>query len=186
MIESLKDYVFVIDISPSMGKSYQDCKPSKLQAVKEILAYNVSRVLDEIRGLRTALVVFYGLAFPVLMPTEDLKLFLKSISLLEIGGPGSAPGNGLIEAVKVVRRSKREKEVVLITDGGFNEGIRLDHAAIYAKNANVKVHIIALGEISKNDEDVILATARLTGGEMYSVKSRKELVQGLNNLLKKT
>ncbi len=180
---SLRDIVLVIDISPSMSKSYQDLKPSKLESVKETLAYVIKSSLANKEGLRLGVVAFYGIAFPLLSPTNDPRTLIRTLSLLDIGGPGSAPGSGIVEAVKLLRSSRRSKEVMLVTDGGFNEGIRLDIAAVYAKNSNVKVNIIAIGNVDKNDEEVIDKAVKLTGGSSVKVHSRNELLVAANNFI---
>ncbi len=181
-ILELRDLVLIVDVSPSMGKSYQDLRPSKLHSVKEALAYFIPQGLKA-GNIRMGIVVFYRIAFPVLHPTEDGKKALRTISLLDIGGPGSAPGNGLIEAVKILRNSVRKKKALLLTDGGFNEGIRLDYAAVYASNSKVRVDIVVIGEPERSDREVIMTTTELTKGKAYEIKEKKELFSILNMIL---
>ncbi len=174
----LEDLVLIVDISPSMGKSYQDLKPSKLQSVKEALAYFAPKVVEQ-KKVRVGIVAFYGIAFPVLDLSEDRRKIIRAISLLDIGGAGSAPGDGLIEATKMLRSSVRKKRALLLTDGGFNEGIRLDYAALYASNSGVRVDIIVVGEPEKGDKEVIDLTTKLTGGAFYEVRNKSELFSTL-------
>lgn len=182
IVMELEDLVLIIDISPSMGKSYQDMKPSKLYSVKEALAYFAPKIIEQ-RKVRMGIVAFYGIAFPMLDLSDDRKKIIRTISLLDVGGPGSAPGDGLIEATKMLRSSVREKRALLLTDGGFNEGIKLDYAALYASNSGVKVDIIVIGEPEKGDKETIDLATKLTRGNVYEVKNKSDLFSILTKLI---
>lgn len=178
-----RDIVFVVDISPSMGKPFEGFKPSKISAVRDALAYVGSRLL-ELGTARVGVVVFYRYAFPILPLTTEKSKLLSTIPLLKVGGSGSAAGNGLIEAVKMLRRSVRERVAVVISDGGFNEGIKVDHAAIYARNMGVTVHIVTLAEGPKGAvRDMIQAAASITKGSWVHCEDRQELFSKLAGLL---
>jgi hypothetical protein len=60
--------------------------------------------------------------------------------------------------------------------------VRLDYAAIYAKNSSVKVDVILIGEMEKSDEEVISNTLRLAGGDLLLARERKELVLALKKV----
>ncbi len=178
-----KDVVFVVDISPSMGKPYEGFKPSKISVVRDALAYIGSKLLDG-NATRVGIVVFYRYAFPILPLTSDKSKFLSTIPLVKVGGSGSAAGNGLIEAVKLLRRSVRERVAILLTDGGFNEGIKVDHAAIYAKNMSVKAYIVTIAEGPKGSvKEMIQSAASITGGAWIHVTSRQSLFSTLTSIL---
>jgi len=141
---SLYDVVYVIDASLSMGKGVGDFRPSKLKAVVETVANDASYRVKSLQA-RVGLVAFYGLAFPILPLTGNLELVIRSLSLLENTGEGSAPGDALIEAAKLLRGSIRKKSIILITDGDLNMGAPIELAALYAYNNNVETCIITIG-----------------------------------------
>jgi len=179
-LASQVDIVLVVDVSPSMRKPYSDFRPSKLQVLKDALVYVGRRVLERSSGTKLGVVAFYGRAYPVLEPTSDIRAYIKSIAALRSGREGSAPGDGLIEAIKLLRRSIRRKMAIIATDGGFNEGIRLDHAALYARNSSVQVSVVTLGdEVSPSDRAVIEATTSGTGGQWLHASSKSELYKAL-------
>ena len=177
------DLVVVLDVSPSMRKSHEHMKPSKLSVAKDALAYAVTRLLENAPGTRVGLVAFYGYAYPVLPLTSDSREFVKAIAAVTVAGSGSAPGSGVLEAVKLLRRSVREKRVLLVTDGGFNEGVRLDHAALYARNTGVRVDIVTIGEEPRGDRAVIEATIKLTRGIWAHATTKQELYKALARIL---
>ncbi len=174
--------VYVVDTSLSMRRSYNDLMPNKIEAVKESLIRVSSRVIDKIKDSRIGLVVFYGYAFPLLRLTRNKRSIITTISRLRILGEGSAPGNGLIEAVKIMRGSNGVKKAIIITDGGFNEGIPLDIASIYASNSGVRVDMIVIGDRLK-DSDIyyIEKTTTLCSGAKFFVNNRGELLKALYN-----
>ncbi|GAB6147675.1 vWA domain-containing protein [Stetteria hydrogenophila] len=176
------DLVFAVDISPSMGKPHEGFKPSKLSVVRDALAYVGSRLLGS--GLaRLGLVVFYRYAFPILPLTRDKQRFLSTLPLIKVGGSGTAAGNGLIEAVKLLRGSVREKVAVVITDGGLNEGVNISHAAIYARNMGVRTYIVSLAEGPKGSaRRAIEEAAKITGGAWLHAEDRQSLLSILASI----
>jgi Ca-activated chloride channel family protein len=178
-----RDVVFVVDISPSMGKPHEGFKPSKISVVRDALAYVGSKLLEG-NATRVGIVVFYRYAFPILPLTTDKSKFLSTIPLIKVGGSGSAAGNGLVEAVKLLRKSVRERVAVIVTDGGFNEGIKVDHAAVYARNVGVKAYIVTVAEGPKGAvKEMIQSAANITGGAWIHVTSRQSLFSTLLSIL---
>ena len=144
MSTNLYDIVYVIDASLSMGKGTADFRPNKLQSVVEIIAHDAqSRIRS--RNSRIGLVAFYGLAIPVLPLTGDISKVLRSLSLISETGEGSAPGDAIIEAAKMLRNSIREKWIVVITDGDLNMGAPLELSIIYSSNNNINNCVITIG-----------------------------------------
>jgi Ca-activated chloride channel family protein len=178
------DVVVALDVSPSMARPTEHVKPSKLSVARDALAYAVSRMLTRNPTARVGLVLFYGHAYPVLPLTNDLRAFSRTLALAKVLGSGTAPGDALIASVKMLRRSVGERRVVIVTDGGFNEGIRLDYAAYYAKNSSVVVDVVTIGdEPPGKDRGVIEATVKLTGGRWMHAVTREDLYRILQALL---
>ncbi len=174
--------VYVIDTSLSMKRGVSDLVPTKLEAVKEALTIVTSKILSN-KKIKIGGVVFYGYAYPILPLTNDNLKIIKTLSRLRILGEGSAPGDGLIEAIKLMRRSTGEKKAIIITDGGFNKGIPLNIAALYAWNSGVVVDIVAIsGRLKDVDHYYMDKTTRICNGKKVLVNKKSELIKTLLEL----
>ncbi len=147
------DTIIVIDISLSMGKGYGDLRPSKLDAAKEAALVAADRILES-KSNRLGIVVFYGRSLPILPLTRDKKKIVKTLYRVNFTEEGSAPGDGIVDAVKMLRGSKqgRIKGVLLITDGDINLGVPLEAALLYAHNSGVFIYTITLGDKPKTED----------------------------------
>ncbi|MEB2835968.1 MAG: VWA domain-containing protein [Desulfurococcales archaeon] len=180
----MRDTVIALDVSPSMGKPSERIRPSKLSVARDALAYALSRLLSRVPRARVGLVVFYRRAYPLLPLTSDARAALKALSLARILGSGTAPGEAVIEAVKLLRRSHREKSVLLVTDGGFNEGIHLEYSAYYARYSGVRLDVATLGEEPHGrDRASIEEAVKLTGGTWLHASKREEVYSVLSKIL---
>ncbi len=178
--------VFLLDTSLSMRKSYNDLTPNKLVAVRDAVDYIVVKLLKKTSiPVRIGMTVFFGKAYPILNPIRDYSLILDALSRLRIMGEGSAPGDGVIVSVRILRRVHGSKDVIMITDGGFNMGIPLDVASIYAKNSSVRLDIVSLGRIKENDLLLIEQAVKNTGGTMHTVETKAELYSTLKNIVER-
>lgn len=171
--------IYVVDASLSMRKAFGELTLSKIDVVRETLIQVIPKVVEK-NNYYVGLVVFYKYAFPLLAPTKDVRSIVNAFSRIRVLGEGSAPGNGLIEAVKVMRWNRGSKRIVMITDGGFNEGVPLDMAAIYAGSSGVKLHIIIIGsKLTDLDAFYIDRAIEVCDGGKYVVNDRVQLVQAL-------
>ncbi len=172
----ITDLVMVIDTSYSTGESISGFG-KKIDAIRDAILVAARRFLEQ-RGNRLGVIVFYGRAYPILPLSNDIDIALRVIRSIRVLGEASAPGDGLIEAVKLLRRARliAEKKVVIVTDGGFNEGIPLDLAAIYAKNMNTKVNVVTLGTLTNDDERMIKRTIELTNGVWLHADTKQKLI----------
>jgi Ca-activated chloride channel family protein len=170
-----EDVVWALDVSRSMGRSYETFRPSKLSVAKEAIAYASGRLLER-RGYRVGLVVFHGRAVPVLHPTDSIDMLLSTLAMINSLGEGSAGGDAVAEAVKMVRRSGRKRRVVMVTDAGFNTGIPLPIAAVYARNAGVVLEIVTIGaRPGEQTTKMLQDAATLTGGSWRHAQTQDEL-----------
>jgi len=139
------DVVFVLDSSLSMGRQYSDFRPNKLKASAEVVA-RVARLAMEKRGDRVGVIVFNAHVIPLLHPTNNFEVLVRTLAAVGHVGEGSAPGDAVIEAVKMLRGTlHREKLVVAITDGELNVGAPLSLAALYAANSGARLCIVVIG-----------------------------------------
>lgn len=169
------DVVAVIDISLSMAKSQGDLLPSKLEAAKEAVAHAAHRLLDG-KSSRLGVVVFHDRAFPLVPLTRDYKRFISGLAKLTFTGEGSAAGDGIVEAVKMLRRSPRPRLVAVFTDAGFNAGVPLEAAAVYASNMQVSLTIVTLGRQPSGDERELLEGLSRHGARWIHASTRPELL----------
>jgi len=139
-----KDVVLVLDLSISMKKPVASFVPSKLSAMLNAVGQAARFALNESKN-RVGLVGFFAFVVPLLEPTDNYDKIVATLSRIEYTGEGSALGDAIIEAVKLLRRSYREKQVVVVTDGELNVGSPLELASLYAKNSGVTTCIITMG-----------------------------------------
>jgi len=140
-----KDIVFVVDASLSMVKQYNDFRPSKIEASLEIIG-RVSRIRIIQYRDRIGLILFNAFVIPLLHPDSDYNKIVTTLSQAKFSGEGSALGDAIIEAVKMLRHvDHRGKLVVAISDGELNIGSPLELAALYANNSGVALCIIVIG-----------------------------------------
>jgi len=139
------DVVFVIDSSLSMGRQYSDFRPSKLKASAEVVA-RASRLAMEKHGDRVGVVVFNANVIPLLYPTSDYRKLVRTLAAVGHVGEGSALGDAVIEAVKMLRGAlHRDKLIVAISDGELNVGAPLSLATLYAANSEASLCIVVIG-----------------------------------------
>jgi len=134
------DIVIALDVSNSMLA--EDIKPDRIKRAK----YEISRLIDKLKGDRIGVVAFAGVAFTQCPITTDygaVKMYLDILEPSAIEAQGTALG----EAIKTSRRCFNQNEnkykvIILITDGEDNEGSPVDEAK---KAAEEGVVVFTLG-----------------------------------------
>lgn len=139
------DLVFVVDSSISMGKAYSDFRPSKLAIGLDILG-RIAR-LRMLQGWRIGLIIYFAFIVPLLPPTHDYEKFVSTMSKLGYVGEGSAMGDAIIEAVRMLRSlpTQRPKRIIVISDGESNIGSPVQLAALYARNSGISLCVVVIG-----------------------------------------
>jgi Ca-activated chloride channel homolog len=183
------DILFALDCSNSMLAS--DVAPTRLQRAKLAMLDFMHR---NPRG-RLGLVAFAGQAFLQCPLTYEYGAFEESLMALDektIPIPGTDIGSALDEAFRAMRKSNRQKLLILLTDGEDLEkgGVRI--AETLAKQnvvvftvgvgtpAGAEIQVIneqgrqdllrdSKGEVvrSRLDETTLRAIAQATGGAYY-------------------
>ena len=139
------DIVFCIDVSASMNA--QDVKPSRIDKVK----FEVSKVIDNLKGDRLGIVVFSGSNFlylPLTMDYDAAKLFVKSIDTDMISSKGTAVGQAIeTSIIAFEEESKQQKMIFLFSDGEDHSSTSLDiiNAAL---PSDITIHVIGIGSIN--------------------------------------
>ena len=139
------DIVFCIDVSASMNA--QDVKPSRIDKVK----FEVSKVIDNLKGDRLGIVVFSGSNFlylPLTMDYDAAKLFVKSIDTDMISSKGTAVGQAIeTSIIAFEEESKQQKMIFLFSDGEDHSSTSLDiiNASL---PSDITIHVVGIGSIN--------------------------------------
>lgn len=136
------ELVIAIDVSNSMLA--EDIQPSRLAKAKQIL----TRIIDERKNDKVAIVVFAGEAFiqlPLTPDTQSAKLFLETIDPSLVPVQGTAIGSAIdIGMTCFSSDTDIDKAIVLITDGEGHEG-NAEQAAASAADKGVHVNVVGIG-----------------------------------------
>jgi len=177
-----RDYSIALDISLSMDEPFSDMIPSKLQTSKEAIALLAQRITA--RGSRIAITLFHSKPIPLLPPTSDYKIVIRALADLNIVGEGSALGDGVVEAVKILRLSRgRDKIVVAITDGGVTEGVPVKAAVLYAKYTGVPLRVIVLNKRVEETLKTDIESAGHPDARVILVETKQKLVEEMLRLI---
>lgn len=136
------ELVIAIDVSNSMLA--EDIKPNRLAKAKQIL----TRIIDERRNDKVAIVVFAGEAFiqlPLTADNQSAKLFLETIDPNLVPVQGTAIGTAIDLALTCFSNDKEiDKSIILITDGESHEG-NAEEAAARAADEGIQVNVVGIG-----------------------------------------
>jgi Ca-activated chloride channel family protein len=136
------ELVIAIDVSNSMLA--RDIKPDRLSKAKQIL----TRIIDERRNDKVAIVVFAGEAFvqlPMTADNQSAKLFLESIDPSLIGVQGTVIGSAINIGMNSFTSEKDiDKAMILITDGESHDGNAVEMAEQAALHG-IQVNVVGIG-----------------------------------------
>ncbi len=174
------DIALALDISSSMLT--QDISPSRLETAKTMgTEFIRKRSHDPI-----ALVAFAGapyLASPITTDTAFLLHQLKQFQTKQIVEEGTALGDALGMCINQIRDSENPKKISILISDGNNTAGNLDPAtsAELAKNFNIKVYTIAVGNQKAStdpvDESTLREIASITKGKFFRATNRQALQQ---------
>ena len=146
------DVVIALDTSFSMLA--EDVKPNRIAQAK----YEISRLIDNLRGDRVALVVFSGKSYVQCPLTTDYgaaKTLLEFVDAGIVPVPGTNIGRAVQESLDLITRGSEaggeSRVILLFTDGENLEG---DPADAAKKAAGRGIRIFAMG-IGTPDGDLI-------------------------------
>lgn len=136
------ELVIAIDVSNSMLA--RDVNPDRLSKAKQIL----TRIIDERKDDKVAIVVFAGEAYVQLPMTSDIqsaKIFLENIDPSLVPVQGTVIGSAINIAMNSFTNDKEvDKSIILITDGEDHEdnGVQL---AEQAASAGIQINVVGIG-----------------------------------------
>ena len=135
------DVYILLDVSRSMQA--EDIKPNRLEKAK----YQISNLIQKLRGDRIGLIVFSGEAyiqFPLTTDYSAANLFLSAVDFNSVPQPGTAIASAINMAVQSFDSASTDKAIILITDGEDHEG-DIDKAVEDATDKDIKIYTIGLG-----------------------------------------
>lgn len=136
------ELVIAIDVSNSMLA--RDIKPDRLSKAKQIL----TRIIDERRDDKVAIVVFAGEAFvqlPMTADNQSAKIFLESIDPTLVPIQGTVIGSAINIGMNSFTSEKDiDKAMIIITDGESHEGNAVEMAAEAAAQG-IQINVVGIG-----------------------------------------
>jgi len=136
------ELVIAIDVSNSMLA--RDVNPDRLSRAKQML----TRIIDERRNDKVAIVVFAGEAFVQLPMTSDIqaaKIFLDNINPSLVPVQGTVIGSAINIAMNsFTSETEVDKSIILITDGEGHEDNAVEMAG-KAANAGIQINVVGIG-----------------------------------------
>ena len=122
----------------------QDIKPSRIEKAK----YEISKLIQSLRGDRESMIVFAGtshLYLPLTTDYEAALLFLHAIDTRMIPNQGTSISSAMKKAIDLVSKDDdKYKVVLLVTDGEDHEGDAIALAK-KASSMGIEIHTIGIG-----------------------------------------
>ena len=200
------DIIFCIDVSTSMNA--QDVKPSRIDKVK----FEISKVVDDLKGDRLGIVVFSGSNFlylPLTMDYDAAKLFVKSIDTEMISSKGTAIGQAIETSIIAFEEDgDQQKMIFLFSDGEDHSSSSLD-ALTKVLSEDIVIHTVGVGSVEGSlipdekrenvflkDEsgtlimsklnDVFLSKISQTGkGSFFRIANSESVSEEINDIISK-
>lgn len=178
-----KDIVLSIDGSGSMNSSGFDME-DEVSKGERLSRFEIAKLIaaDFIRKRESdnvGVVLFGDFAFIASPITYEKEIVVDMLSYLSHGmaGQNTAIGEGIAFGVRAFKHSSaKSKIIILLTDGEHNSGAISPKDAIeLAKEQNIKIYTIAMGNRGEADEALLQKIADESGGEFFYAGSAKEL-----------
>jgi len=138
------ELVIAIDVSNSMLA--RDITPNRLAKAKQML----TRIIDERKDDKVAIIVFAGEAYvqlPMTADNQSAKIFLESITPALIPVQGTVIGNAINIGMNSFTSDKDiDKAMIIITDGENHDGNAPEMAAKAAEHG-ISVNVVGIGSL---------------------------------------
>jgi Ca-activated chloride channel family protein len=135
------DVFILLDVSNSMMA--EDIKPNRLEKAK----YQISNLINKLRGDRIGLIIFAGQAYIQIPLTTDYSaanLFLSAVDVNSVPSQGTAIASAINLATASFDTLSTQKVIIAITDGEDHEG-DVEKAIENAVSREIKIYTIGLG-----------------------------------------
>ena len=190
-IEPGRDLMLALDISQSMEtpdfRTPDGKRMRRVDAVKQVVADFIRRRQHDQIGL----IVFGQAAYPVTPFTLDHDAALKMLGEIDAGmaGPQTMIGDAIGLAIKQFNASEAKQRVLILLTDGNDTGSRMPprRAAEIAKQNNITIHVVGLGDPRATGEDkvdypALNQIAKATGGQVFHGENRVELEKAYDAL----
>jgi len=178
-----KDIVLCIDSSGSMNSSGFDTN-DEFSEGKRLSRFELTKIIaDKFIKKRVSdnvgVVVYGDFAFIASPITYEKEILSDMLSYLSQGmaGQNTAIGEAIAMGVRAFKHSSaKTKVMILLTDGEHNSGsVSPKDAIVLAKDKNIKIYTIAIGNKGESDETLLSKIAKESRGEFFSASDAKEL-----------
>jgi Ca-activated chloride channel homolog len=194
-IQPGRDLMLAFDISQSMEtpdfRTPDGKRMRRIDAVKQVVSDFIRhREHDQI-----GLIVFGQAAYPVTPFTLDHDACLKILAPIEAGmaGPQTMIGDAIGLAIKQFNNSEAKQRILILLTDGNDTGSRMppSKAAEIAKQNNITIHVVGLGDPRATGEDkvdygALNRIAKATGGQVFHGENQVELTKAYATLDKIT
>lgn len=151
----------------------RDFKPSRMDAVKEALKSFIQRKLSRDLLAKIGVISFYEYSIPVIDLTNNVKELLKAIDYLRPLGSGTALGDGIVEAYRMLKDLSRDgvkKRILVITDGTFNTGIDPKYAINPLRLHSIEIDFLAFSRLYPTDIAIIKEILKTVKGHFIHIR----------------
>lgn len=163
-----------------------DCSKSMEDADRGQMAFDFAKGLSAaaLRGYKIGVVGYNDdicISLPLGTSYATLENEMEGLEYMRYGNAGA----GLERAVELFGNGETEKHIILISDGEImmeseeetEDSVELFHRAVQAaKNKNIAIDVLAIGERIE-EGDTVYGAAAETGGELCELKTGEELQQ---------
>jgi len=121
----------------------QDIKPNRIERSKQA----INRLIDKLEGDRIGLIIFAGKAYTQLPITTDYaaaKLFVSTVNPNLVPTQGTAIGEAISITIRSFGESKKNKAIIIISDGEDHEGNVLEENEL-AASKGISIYTIGMG-----------------------------------------
>jgi Ca-activated chloride channel family protein len=182
------DLLIALDLSASMNA--EDVKPSRLEKAK----YEISRLVDRLKGDRVGLIIFTGDAYlqaPMTLDYSALRLFLNIAgtdqmpnSATDFSAALEAAGKAFDSAEKQNSNTKAAKVMLIISDGE-NHGESYEEALQEIREQNISVYTLGIGTRNGgtiplyNEQSNLLGYKRNEEGNVITTTLEPDVLQDI-------
>ena len=183
-IQPGRDLMLALDISQSMETpdffTSEHKRIRRVDAVKQVVSDFIRRRKND----RIGLIVFGQAAYPVAPFTLDHDACLKILGQTDAGmaGPQTMIGDAIGLAIKQFNASDAKERVMILLTDGNDTGSRVppQQAAEIAKQNNITVHVVGIGDPRAKGEDKVDYAAlgniaQATSGQVFHGENSAEL-----------
>ncbi len=181
------DLLVALDLSASMNA--EDVKPSRLEKAK----YELSRLIDRLKGDRVGLVVFTGEAYlqsPMTLDYSALRLFLNVAETDQMPS-SSTDFSAAMETASEAFSSMEEEQnsqaakVLMIISDGENHGESYSSSLEQLREQNVSVYTLGIGTSSGatiplyDNSGSVMGYKRNESGEVITSQLQPEVLRSI-------